>query len=620
MPADGAAARLLGRVAEAADELGDSEAARVAWAEARSATGNAAWVVVAGEKNRGKSRLINALVQRKGLLPVDEDIATCVHIRVYAAEHDEAWVVNDPGDDERGLSPYEHADRVRIPMADIAEYAALDRDTAEMRHHEVREVSVGLQSPLLAGLELIDTPGVGGLVTGHAELTMSALSLADALMFVVNGSSELTRSELRFLEQASERTARVLFVLTQIDKYPAWREVLARNVTLIHHYAPGFADMPWFPVSSLLRESADQAAESGQGADAVALEERSGLGALEKELVGRIAGQAARLREQNAARVARGILAKLVADQEGRLRSLRKDQQHLVTLRASQQRLASLTSPDAPWLRDLATEFRGLSERLRGDYERRVAKLQIAANDWITEADADTATQVAHDFDAGLRALWADLDTAARTGALGIAARITAKENLAEVGALSADIPYPEELTRAGNLHITPEAAPDDLPGLVARYLPSMSGISMTVMAGHLLFAAVPPLALLSVGGVIATLLHKGNQDKAAAARARADLTKHIQGVLVQVRHVVPESVHKILASLQDTTKANILARMEARGYEVDRAIADADANMHASEKDLAPQLAAAEHALRQLAALSAEVAEIGMAFHGAAA
>ena len=187
MAADADIPRLLGEIAAVAAELGDAGSAERARAEAGAITSHPARVVVVGEKKRGKSSLINALLRRPDLLPVDADIATSVHVTVYAADAEEAVVVDE-------ATP----DGMPIPLAEIGEYAALDPDTLEMKHPLVREVGVGVPDPLLrSGLELIDTPGVGGLVSGHAELTLAALSMADALLFVVNGSGELTRFRVR---------------------------------------------------------------------------------------------------------------------------------------------------------------------------------------------------------------------------------------------------------------------------------------------------------------------------------------------------------------------------------------------------------------------------------------
>ena len=65
----------------------------------------------------------------------------------------------------------------------------------------------------------------------------------------MNGSHELTRSELRFLEQAAERTRTVLFALTAVDRDPGWRATLERDQELLATHAPRFSDALWFPVA-----------------------------------------------------------------------------------------------------------------------------------------------------------------------------------------------------------------------------------------------------------------------------------------------------------------------------------------------------------------------------------
>jgi len=593
--------RLLDEIAAVADELGDAEAAQRARTEAGAVTSHAARVVVVGEKKRGKSSLINALLRRPGLMPVDADIATSVHVTVYAADSEEALVVDDG-----------HPEGVRIALTEIGEYAALDPETMEMHHPEVREVSVGLPDPLLrAGLQLIDTPGVGGLVSGHAALTLAALTLADALLFVVNGSSELTASETAFLVRATERIASVVFVLTQTDKYPKWPSVLAANQALIARHAPQFAGSPWFSVSSRLRLDAARAAAAGRAADAAALEQRSGFGPLAEALTEQIADRTTELRAANAAWVARRVLDKLTADQERRLRSLVKDPDLIASVRAKQAQLNECGRTDAAWRRDLDREFRNLSKQTMQLYQRRMVDLQVTAERWVAEADTATASQIAHDFDAGLRALWTDLESSTRQGAMGIAARIAAELGADGVDALDADVPYPQQLAQARDLQLTEEAPPEGLSATLSRYWPSMSGISMTSMAGHLLFAAINPLALIAVGGAVAAILFKGGKDKAAAARARADVQRHIQAVLSQARFEIPTTLQDAMEALQTEIRDTIADRMTARGRELAAAITDANRHLEESEQILAPQRAATEQALVRLRELGGRVGQL---------
>jgi GTP-binding protein EngB required for normal cell division len=593
--------RLLGEIAAVAAELGDADSAARVRDEAGTVTALPARVVVVGEKKRGKSSLINALLRRTdNLLPVEVDIATSVHITVFYADAEQALVIDET-----------HPTGMPIRLAEIGDYAALERSTKEMRHFGVREVSVGLPDPLLrTGIDLIDTPGVGGLVSGHAALTLAALSMADALLFVVNGSTELTKSECEFLARATERIATVVFVLTQIDKYPKWRETLDLDQALIEKHAPRFADCPWYAVSSEYRLDALRQAADGRQERAAMREQRSGFGPLEAELTSRIAGHAAELRAQNATFVARRVLEKLTADQEERLRSLAKDPSLIATIRARKAALDDAARSDATWRRDLDRSFRKLGKESTEFYQRGLIDLQVTSDRWAAEADTSTATQIAHDFDAGLRAVWTDVEGRTREGALAIAGYLASTLGAEGIDALDADMPYPEQLA-ARNLLLTSEPQAGGLSGRLSRLMPGLSGVSMASMLGHLLFASVNPFAILGIGGVVAGMLNSGNQERAARARVRADVQRHIQSVASQARFEFGVALDKLTETLRAQLTDTIEERMGMRLRELTAAIADANRHLEESEQVLAPQRAECEQALGRLRALSARAGRL---------
>ncbi len=173
-------------------------------------------VMVVGEFKQGKSSLVNALVQST-VCPVDDDVATSVPTAVHFAAAPEAAVVFEPdGAGDPRTDP--------IDPADVGEYASEAGNPGNRRR--VRSVDVGVPSPVLAsGLVLVDTPGVGGLGSVHSAITMAALPMADALLFVTDASQELTAPELDFLRRAIELCPNVLAALTKIDLYPEWRRI-----------------------------------------------------------------------------------------------------------------------------------------------------------------------------------------------------------------------------------------------------------------------------------------------------------------------------------------------------------------------------------------------------------
>ena len=478
-----------------------------------------------------------------------------------------------------------------------------------MRHPDVQEVSVGIPSPLLeSGITLVDTPGVGGLVAGHAALTLAALSMADALLFVVNGSSELTASECQFLSRATERVATVLFVLTQIDKYPKWRQVLARNHELIAQHAPAFKDAPWFGVSSRSRVDAIRARQHEDLDRARELQERSGFTPLTEALVAQVAGHAEALRARNAVWTARRLIDELTSDTEQRLRSLAQDPKLMQEIEASRARLDTARGPDATWLRSLDSKFSDLTRDVDNRYQHRLIDLVATADRLTAEAGANTAVSLAHDFDAGIRAAWADLEAAARVGALRVAREVAAELGANGVDAVQADLPYPEQLGGAGQFQLAERAEPKDIKEFIGEY---SSGVSITSTLLHLFFASINPLLLFVSGTVVAVQAYKFKQEKSNTASVRADLSRHLRDQLDHVRLEVPSALRSSVQVLRTEVERVISDRMRQRDAELEAAIAEATVNLAAAEADLAPRREAAEAALTQLRQLSARAEEL---------
>ena len=201
-------------------------------------------VLVVGEFKQGKSSLVNALVGAP-ICPVDDDVATSAPTLVRYGEQAHAEVVADPPD---GGEPV----RTGIALADLPAFVSEVGNPRNERRIQLVEVST--PSDLLAsGLTFVDTPGVGGLGSPHGAITMAALSMADALLFVTDASQELTAPELDFVRRARERCPNMFGVMTKTDFYPEWRRV--RDLDLERLFAAR-TTMPLLGVSSMLRQLA----------------------------------------------------------------------------------------------------------------------------------------------------------------------------------------------------------------------------------------------------------------------------------------------------------------------------------------------------------------------------
>lgn len=174
-------------------------------------------VVVCGEFKRRKSSLLNALLEEDPpLFPVDAVLATSLVSVV-------SW-----GETERITVGFEGVDGAlterSITRTEIADYAT----EAGNPGNDKRVASViSVQTPntrLRSGVVVVDTPGVGGVMTAHSAVTTGFLPSADAIVFVSDFTQPLTASELDFLRQASQAAQvtgdidALIFVVTKADR------------------------------------------------------------------------------------------------------------------------------------------------------------------------------------------------------------------------------------------------------------------------------------------------------------------------------------------------------------------------------------------------------------------
>ncbi len=309
-------------------------------------------VVVAAEMSRGKSSLINALVGREALLPVDVDVSTGVFVLVA------------DGKPARGkVYRFQEEQPLEIPLDSLDEWVAVDKNPHN--HKRVDHVEVLLQAPLVRqGLVYCDTPGVGGLDTAHGTMTLAAIQRADGLIFVLDASAPLSAPELTFLQKAAERIERVTFALTKVDLHPRWREIRDENAALIREHAPRFADCPIHPISVPLAFDALQLRRDGDEEGARRLEERSGVAGLRHHLFATFVADQENVRLTNAVRYADSLAAALEDEVDARLRVLSGDAAPMDTLSERRLELEALQSEADGWPARLTLEFDQLERTL----------------------------------------------------------------------------------------------------------------------------------------------------------------------------------------------------------------------------------------------------------------
>nr|BEK70574.1 hypothetical protein KPHV_78010 [Kitasatospora purpeofusca] len=634
---DPTADRPADRAAGAPSDV-DGDGVRRLRDEAARAVDGAATLVVVGEKKRGKSSTINSLVGVPDLLPVDADVATGVHIVVRYGEHPRAVAhLRSEGD-----APEAPPRAEPIPLEGIAEYAAVDPRTGRPRRLDVHHVEVELPVPLLdSGLELVDTPGVGGLVGGHAELALAALENADALVFVVDGSSELTRSELEFLGRATERTAETVFVLTKTDSYDAWPTVVERNRELLARHAPRHAEAPWFPVSNRARRDAVAAADAGELQEAAELLEESGFEPLEALLRRRIAARAAELRLANVVHVALAALGVPLAEQELRLRSLQQEPGLAAEVERAEEALRLLQPESAQWRRALTTGSRDLKNTLQLGFRRSLNDVRRVAEEKIaTSEPAALAEEFPAELEAQVEAVWLQLDNAARRGLAVLEERVRrecstvldagkadGKADGSAHGSADGSGPGTElalvedgAVIRAERGTLLPEMVHsthrDGGPlGMLENVMPSVGtaatfGTVIGLLTSSVLLPAVASYAMLAV-------LTRRRRQRAELGRVRGDATRHLNRVLTELTTEIPAQITDHVDGLADRLGLALDRAIADERLRLERRLAEHRRNLAASAAELA---AARDRTRRRIGALTTLRDEALALAHGLAA
>lgn len=328
-------------------------------------------VAIVGEFKKGKSTLLNALVNAE-VCPADPVDASVVPVVVRHAE--EYAVTTTYGDG-------------RVETAPLAphEIAAIAGETGNPANRlGVVRVEVGIPRRLLAaGLTLVDLPGVGGLDSAIGALNLASLETADGVLFVTDCTQELTAPELQFLVAARDRCDQVVCVMTKLDMQPDAAAVTARN--RLHLDRHGLQDVTLHAVSSVLHLVALAEGDT-------ALEEESGFAGLFDAIHRQMWVPARRAALAAAGRDLADItehVALPIEAQRTALRSPEHAERTLVRLAELEDRVRQLRSAAARWQQRLAEGASDIANDLDHELRERIRSVARMAE---ARAEVDTST------------------------------------------------------------------------------------------------------------------------------------------------------------------------------------------------------------------------------------
>ena len=362
-------AELLDRTAEVATSAGRSDLVdRVEAAKSRVLDPRRR-IIVVGPLKQGKSQFVNSLLNLT-VCSVGDDETTAIPTVVSNADSFSAQLVlANPGDEPI---------RVDVPLEEIT---TVTPASPRAQGREVLRLDIAVPSPLLAdGLVLVDTPGVGGHGNPHAAGTLGLIPSADAVLVVSDASREFTEPELAFLRQVQGLCPAVAVLITKIDLYPHWRQIVEANRG---HLDRAGITVQMLPVSSLLRSHAVRLNDEELNAE-------SGFQQLYAFLRDDVVARADVLARASVSLDVRSVTEHLTLSFGSELAAL-KDPEHAAAAVAGLQRAKSaaeeLHKRSSQWQQTLGDGIADLASDIDHDLRDRLRRVTREAEETVDEGD-----------------------------------------------------------------------------------------------------------------------------------------------------------------------------------------------------------------------------------------
>jgi hypothetical protein len=550
-------------------------------------------VLVVGEFKQGKSMLVNVLVNAP-ICPVDDDISTAVPTVVRYAANPSVTLVRGSG---AGGEGDERDERTQVPIGELADHvceAGNPGNRAGLKYAEV-----GIARRILAdGLELVDTPGVGGLGSVHGSATMGMLPSADAILLVSDAAAEYNRPELDFLRQAGRLCPNVACVLTKIDLYPQWRRIAELDRG---HLRTAGIDAELLPTSSVLRMHAVAAKDRELHAE-------SGFPALIAYLRDRVVGQSERLANRAAANDVVTITGQLAAGMRAELAAC-EDPDHayrLATeLEQAKQRAAGLRDRSARWHQVLNDGIADLNADVDYDLRDRMRVIVREAETLLDDADPakiwdQFAVQVQGQAAAAAAAnfLWASERARWLAGQV---AGLFAEDGAQSLPELRVGAPV--VLDMVGEM----EQPGGEKYGMGQKALTGLRGGYMgTLMAG--MYSTFAGLTLLNPFSAAAGLLMGGKmireEHRRLLDRRRMEAKNAVRRYIDDVSFQVGKESRDMLRHVHRELRDHFMARSEELVRSAQESLTAAERAMRASETERQQRIADLRAELDRIAAL----------------
>ena len=159
-------------------------------------------VSVIGQFKRGKSTLVNSILQEKimpvGIVPVTAVITSVRYGEKSAKVHFENGMIEEVAFEE--MSKYVNEQENKDNVLGVS------------------QVEITVPSEFLkTGITLVDTPGVGSVHQKNTDAAYAFVKESDAVIFMLSVDSPINQIEIAFLEKTKEFASKFYFVVNKAD-------------------------------------------------------------------------------------------------------------------------------------------------------------------------------------------------------------------------------------------------------------------------------------------------------------------------------------------------------------------------------------------------------------------
>jgi predicted GTPase len=207
----------LGRLAQLAQELGSEHAFDDAKSLAERLSEGRFYVACIGQFKRGKSTLLNALLEDRVLPTGVVPITTVPTVIRY-------------GNKRKARVRFQAGTWSDISAEDLTQYVSEEHNPENAKG--VTGVEVFCPNALLAdGMCFVDTPGLGSVFSGNTASTQAFIPHIDAAIVVVGADPPIAGEELTLVEEVGKQIRDLVVVLNKADRVPDADRKIAREFT-----------------------------------------------------------------------------------------------------------------------------------------------------------------------------------------------------------------------------------------------------------------------------------------------------------------------------------------------------------------------------------------------------